>query len=120
MMYPKPRKIPGGRRRQTLHGAAVSWATLRAYVFARDKVCIGFKVDPDHVCRDRWGLPHAPGDGAKLTLDHVTRHKGGTLGRRPNDDARYLVAACDGLNVGVPSGLIRDAERSWLDLVEPE
>jgi len=119
-MHPKPRRLPRPVRRQTLHGIAVGWTALRAYVFDRDGVCVAFRRDPDHVCRDRWGVPHAPGDRTKLTLDHVFPEAGGRKGKKADDDARFLVAACDAVNVGVPSRELREFERSYLAAVEKE
>jgi hypothetical protein len=95
------------------------------FVFARDRICFGFRRDPAHVCRNQWGDVHAPDDRNWLTLDHVHREServpygSGTMGDRAKSDARHLTPACSALNVGVPSAIIRAAERDYLTEVAP-
>ncbi len=73
-------------------------------------------MDPDHVCRDRWGEPHSPYDLDKLSLEHV-HDTGGMMGKRAESDPAHLVALCYGANVGVPSKAQREGFRSYLAAV---
>lgn len=91
----------------------------RAAVIVRDRVCFLTRLGP-HECRDRWGMPHAPDDYAKMTCDHVSRWPGGMKGKRPEHKREWLVLMCWGANVGVPSKAIRNAERSYLRELYPE
>lgn len=59
------------------------------YVAARDRVCVLSKLDPDHLCYDRFGNRIAP-DGI-YELDHVDN--GGTGNRGPST-AHNLVRLC--------------------------
>jgi hypothetical protein len=70
------------------------------------------KLDNNHVCRDRWGLPHAHDVLHMLTMEHVKDQP--RMGRRAPSDAAHLVAMCWGGNVGVPSKEQRQAIRAYL------
>lgn len=85
---------------------------LRDEVLRRDGGCVVALIEPEHVCRDRWGTPHAASDRSKLTLEHVKDEL--RMGRRAPSDAAHLVALCYGANVGVPSKELRAALRSYL------
>jgi hypothetical protein len=85
---------------------------LREYVLRRDRMCFLFRLDPEHVCRDQWGVPHSPYLLAVLQLDHVKDAP--RMGVRAPSDARHLVAMCGSGNVGVPSKEVRQAERAYL------
>lgn len=90
---------------------------LHAAVLVRDRGCILAKIEPDHLCRDTWGTPHASTDLAKLTLEHV--HDGyGQMGKRAPSDRRHLLALCAAANVGAPSKSQRAAFRAYLAAVE--
>jgi hypothetical protein len=91
---------------------------LREAVLERDRYCFGLRVDPSHACRDQFGRLHPAGDLSRLTVDHVHPHAGGTKGKRAPDSMRTLVAMCWGMNVGVPSREVRQAERAYLAMVE--
>lgn len=107
MLFPKPLRRKKKEREPFP-------ADLHAFVLNRDKECFLYKLDRDHVCRDRWGTPHAPNDLRYLTVDHVHLHAGGTKGRRADDRKENLVAMCHSGNVGAPSEKVREAERSYL------
>lgn len=86
---------------------------LHAAVLLRDRRCVLSFLEPGHVCRDQWGLPHDSGDFGRLTLEHV--HDGyGLMGRRAPSDMAHLVALCGAANVGVPSKTQRQAMRRYL------
>lgn len=85
---------------------------LRWAVFRRDGGCFMVRLNPEHVCYDQWGEPHAPNALDKLTLEHVKDHP--RMGRRAPSDARHLVALCWTANVGVPSKQARAAMREYL------
>ena len=90
---------------------------LHAAVLIRDKACLLSRIEPDHLCRDTWGNPHAAGDLAKLSVEHV--HDGyGMMGKRAPSDMAHLVALCAAANVGVPSKAQRAAFRAYLRAVE--
>jgi len=89
---------------------------VRAFVLARDRGCVAAKLDRQHECRDMWGNPHAPGDLARLTLEHVKDEL--RMGRRAPSDSAHLVALCYGANVGVPSKEVRTALRAYLRTIE--
>ena len=86
-------------------------------ILLRDRGCVLARIEPDaHVCRDRWGYPHAPTALAKLTIEHV--HDGyGLMGRRAASDMAHCLLLCHGANVGVPSKAQRAAFRSYLRAV---
>jgi hypothetical protein len=98
---------------------------VAAFVFARDRVCIAYRYDHSHICRNRWGRSHAPDDKSQLTLDHVWRegvkvhYASATMGDRAKSDPRHLVVACHAVNVGVPSADLRAKERDYLTEVAP-
>ena len=86
---------------------------LHAAVMERDRRCILFDLDSDHVWRDRWGQPHMPGAVHLLTLEHV--HEGyGLMGKRAPNTMRTMVAVCWAGNVGVPSKEQRAGLRAYL------
>jgi len=85
---------------------------LRDAVFARDKRCVLFNLDPDHVCRDRWGQPHMPGAVHLLTIEHVKSEL--RMGLRAPSDMGHCVAMCWAGNVGVPSKIQRAGLRAYL------
>ena len=91
----------------------------REYVLKRDGYCFLVRVDPAHICRGPFGDAHAPSDLSRLTVDHVHRHKGGTKGKRAEDDRHHMTAMCWAGNVGIPSANVRQAQREYLDRVEP-
>ena len=91
---------------------------LRDAVFARDGRCILFNLDPDHVCRDRWGQPHMPGATHLLTIEHVKSEL--RMGLRAPSDMGHCVAMCHASNVGVPSKAQRTAIRAYLAEVNVE
>ena len=87
---------------------------LRAEVLRRDGCCVRSLFDDRHVCRDRFGVPHAPYALHLLTLDHV--HGGyGLMGVRAPSDLAHLVATCWAANVTEPpSHEFRQFERRYL------
>ena len=87
-------------------------AELREAVIRRDGCCFIARIDPEHVCRDRWGYPHAATDDLLLTLEHVKSDL--RIGRRAPSDLRHLVALCHGSNVAVPSKAQRALMRTYL------
>jgi hypothetical protein len=89
----------------------VSPAVARA-VLLRDRMCFLVRLDDTHVCRGRWGDPHASTDLDQLTLEHVKTEL--RMGVRARSDARHLVALCFAANVGVPSKAQREAMRAYL------
>jgi hypothetical protein len=89
----------------------------RAAVYVRDKVCFLYRMDPDHQCRDQWSNPHAPGDLAKLTVDHVAPFQGGMKGKRAPNTRDHMVAMCWAGNAGVPTKEVRQAERAYLEMM---
>jgi len=74
-----------------------------------------FQYDPRHVCRDRWGRPHAPWATGMLSIEHVK--DASTMGRRAPSDAAHCVALCHGANVAVPSKDARAFFRGYLATV---
>ena len=97
-----------------LAGESVTWEILREYIFERDQVCIGWRINHDHPCRDKWSNPHGPGDLRYMTLDHVPENGRNALGKKAPSDEWHLVAACHAFNVPGPSHDERDAERAWI------
>jgi hypothetical protein len=91
-------------------------ADERAYVLARDVICIAARVDLSHECRDRFGMPHRSDDAARLTLDHVHEHA--QMGKRAASDRRHMVAACGWANNEGWCSAHRAEERAWLLEVE--
>lgn len=88
---------------------------LREAVLRRDRHCLLSSIEPEHVCRDAWGTPHAPDDLDRLSLEHVKSDL--MMGRRAPSDAAHLVALCAAANIGVPSRSQRDAFRAYLRAV---
>jgi hypothetical protein len=92
---------------------------LAAYIFARDKMCIAFRVEgPSHVCRTRFGDPHPPLDVKLLTIDHVKTEA--RMGKRAEPTKRNLVAACGWANNEGWCSANRQAERDYLEGVEDD
>ncbi len=90
---------------------------LHDYILDRDRICIAARVEgPEHQCRTRFGMPHAPNDRRLLTLDHV--HHAATLGVRAKSDRWHLVAACGDANNNGWCSAHRAEERSWITLKE--
>ena len=85
---------------------------LREQILERDGWCVLAKIDPDHQCRDAWGVPHHPADRSKLTLEHVKDQL--RMGLRAPSDPAHLIALCGGANVAVPSKADREAFRQYL------
>ena len=88
---------------------------VRAAVLVRDRACLLSKLEPDHLCRDAWGNPHAAGDLARLSVEHVKSEP--MMGKRAPSDPGHLVALCVAANVGVPSKSQREAFRAYLRAV---
>jgi hypothetical protein len=88
---------------------------LRAAVFARDKRCVLFDLDPTHVCRDVWGQVHMPTATHLLTVEHVKSDL--RMGVRAPSDMEHLVAMCGYSNVAVPSKDQRQRIREYLERV---
>lgn len=88
---------------------------MHAAVMARDGMCRAAAIDPEHVCRDRWGTPHPPHQIRSLTVEHVKDEP--MMGRRAPSDLSHLVALCWAANVGVPSKALRSGLREYLRAV---
>jgi hypothetical protein len=88
---------------------------LRQAVIDRDKCCVAFRIDPDHLCYDQWGEPHSPFATDYLSLEHVKTDL--RMGVRAPSDLRHLVALCHSANVAVPSKAMRVAFREYLRVV---
>lgn len=86
----------------------------RAAVYVRDRVCFLYRLNPEHVCRDQWGNPHAPDDLGRMTVDHVSEFAGGMKGKRSVSDRGHMVQLCWAGNVAVPSKVVRQAQRAYL------
>ena len=84
----------------------------REAVLLRDGRCLLSRIEPDHICRDRWGNPHPSTDLYRLTLEHVKDQP--RMGRRAPSDPQHMVALCWSANVGVPSKEQRAAFRAYL------
>ena len=89
---------------------------LVAALHARDRGCVLARIDPDHGCRDAWGMPHAPTDLGRLTVDHVKTEL--RMGKRAPSDLAHTLLLCAAANVGVPSKSERVAMRAYLASVE--
>ena len=85
---------------------------LRDAVFARDRRCVLFNLDPDHVCRDRWGQPHMPGAVHLLTIENGKREL--RMGVRAENSMGTMVAMCWAGNLGPPTKVQRAAIRAYL------
>jgi hypothetical protein len=88
---------------------------LRDAVFARDGRCVLFNLDPDHVCRDKWGQPHIASRTDLLTIEHVKREL--RMGVRAPSDLRHCVSMCWAGNLGPPTKDQRQAIRAYLEEV---
>lgn len=85
---------------------------MRAAVIVRDGGCVLARLDPAHVCRDRWGTAHAATATWLLSIEHVKDEL--RMGRRAPSDMGHLVAMCYAGNVNVPSKTQRAALREYL------
>jgi hypothetical protein len=85
---------------------------LHEAVLFRDRQCLLSAIEPDHVCRDRWGNMHEPWAWLHLTVEHVKDQP--RMGKRAPSDMAHLVALCYAANVGVPSKSQREAFRAYL------
>lgn len=107
---PGPWTVANGRPRRAKADpvtAEVRWAVMH-----RDHECFLHRLDPDHVCRDRWGNVHPPTATRSLTVEHVKDDL--RMGVRAPSNIGHLVAMCHAGNVGVPSRETREAMRAYL------
>ena len=88
---------------------------LRDAVFARDRRCVLFNLDPEHVCRDRWGQPHLASRTDLLTIEHVKREL--RMGVKAEHSMGTMVAMCWSGNLGPPTKVQRQAIRAYLEEV---
>ena len=102
--------------RRTVRKADPVTSEVRAFVLARDRMCIAAKLEPGHVCRDMFGYPHAPTDLGRMTLEHVKDQL--RAGRRAPSDPVHLLTLCYGTNVNVPSKELRAGFRAYLREVD--
>ena len=85
---------------------------VREFVLARDRQCLAYKVEYEHVCRDAFGNVHRPDDLERLTLDHVK--SAAMMGRRAPSDPGHLVALCAWANTEGWASAHRTEERAYL------
>ena len=89
---------------------------VRAAVLRRDQMCVLYKLDPSHKCRDAWGNYIGPvaafNPESYLTLEHVKDDL--AMGKRAPSDPQHLVALCAHANIGVPSKAQRAMLRQYL------
>ena len=88
----------------------------RQYVLERDRFCVLFIRDPEHVCH-RVGSQHRSSNKRLLTVEHVKDHS--MMGKRAPSDRKHMVAMCLDANVAVPSKAVREWIRDYLRRVEP-
>lgn len=92
-----------GLRRKPRPAADKVTPETRRTVLLRDLLliggCVQSRYDPEHVCRDAWGTPHAPDKLDRLTLDHVNEGYG-RMGRRAPSDPDHLISACWSAHLG--------------------
>jgi hypothetical protein len=88
----------------------------REYVLERDRVCVLFIRDPEHVCH-RMGFPHRPSNKRLLTVEHVKDHA--MMGKRAPSDRWHMVAMCFDANVAVQPKVVREWIREYIRRVEP-
>lgn len=88
---------------------------LHAAILRRDRECVLAKIEPEHLCRDSWGHPHAAGDLARLTVEHVKDQP--RMGKRAPSDLAHCLALCAAANVAAPSKSQRAAFRAYLAAV---
>lgn len=91
---------------------AVRWVVIH-----RDQTCVLAKLEPGHICRDRWGETHGASDQRRLTLEHVKSEL--AMGRRAPSDLSHLVALCAHANISVPSKGQRELMRAYLAALYP-
>ena len=91
-------------------------AELYAYLMGRDRGCVLHKLDPTHLCKDRWGYSRSPYDPTALTVEHV--HDALMMGKRAPSDRSHTLILCAGANIGVPSKAQREMLRAYLQRVE--
>jgi len=85
----------------------------RADVLSRDRGCVLASLEPGHVCRDIFGNAHAPGDLARLTLEHI-HMDGSMMGKRAPSTPDSMVALCGLANNRPPSRVQRELMRTYL------
>ena len=86
---------------------------LRAAVMERDRRCVLYLLDPEHVCRDQWGQPHIASRTDLLTIEHVKREL--RMAVRAENTLGTMVAMCWAGNMGPPTKLQRQAIRAYLE-----
>ena len=92
-------------------------AEVRDEVLWRDKGCLLARIEPEHVCRNRWGTVHSPTDLTELTLEHVKDAL--TMGKRAPSDPAHLIALCYVGNLRPPTKAQRAAFRAYLSALIP-
>lgn len=104
-MFPKP----VAKRRRPWRAATDDPVTpeLRAFVLARDRVCLGVPAGYPHECRGEDGKPHLYSETSKLSVEHVHLDGSGTGRRRAPSTPVNCFALCYGLNVGGTPAIIR-------------
>lgn len=93
-------------------------ADLRDAILRRDRECVLAKIEPDHLCKDAWGHPHAANDVSRLTIEHV-HDVGGMMGKRAKSDLHHCLALCYAANVKPPTKSERAAFRVYLAAIQP-
>lgn len=109
MLFPKPPKRVKKRRLGVT-------PNLHAFVLNRDGACVPYLLGWPHDCQTRFGQSHSPYHLSMLTLEHVKDELGMSI--RAEDDPQHLVACCGMLNDQVPSALLRELLRAYLERVE--
>ena len=85
---------------------------VREAVLRRDQMCVLWRLDRRHYCRDGWGNRHDARDLDRLTMEHVKDEL--AMGKRAPSDPQHLVALCAHANIGVPSKAQRALLRQYL------
>ena len=85
---------------------------LRVAVMERDQRCVLYQLDPEHVCRDRWGQPHIASRTDLLTIEHVKREL--RMSVRAENSMETMVAMCWSGNLGPPTKVQRALIREYL------
>ena len=88
---------------------------LHDAVLRRDKECVAAKLGFPHVCRDQWGVAHAPTALPLLTIEHVKDEL--RMGVRAPSDMAHMIAVCAFINLKPPTKEMRAAFREYLERV---
>ena len=93
----------------------------RQFVLERDRECVLAKraraLGERHQCRTAFGDPHRSDNLRLMSLEHVKERGKMAMSKKADDDRYHMVTMCYLANVAVPSRIVREWLRDYLEEV---